>query len=983
MHSFLFWRNWIKDYRVIWYVLAATFVSAVVLMWYFYFATPGSAISWNKLQEQKTVETTLHSFQTGPFQLTVPAESYVILEYFSGGSVHHNMASSNLFLVVLAISVIILLSIISVLDRFWYFAAMSLFIIFIMALRFEVLRIFGFRSVWVGITILVVYLLASFYFKYLRPHTSFLIRFTCFSALTSALAAVIYFFSGVDDPSLHLIITSYTPALILTVIFILIVSHEIMVSFVYMTSQGATGNNAKHFTLISIIYLVNIIITACHEMGVVDWNFVYINIYLLLTISGFLAIWGFRLREAQYENIVPFAPFGAYFITALGAIALATVAQYLANANDASLKVIRDITIFSHAGFGIIFFIYFFSNFLVMMGNGLPVYHLLYKPNRMPYFTFQFAGIIATLAFVFYSNWREYVYHATAGFYNYVGDLYLRQDNEAFGMSFYEQSRNRAFQNNRANYALGNLKLTRLDFEGAIRNYELSNGKRPTEFSLANEGNLSLWTNRYFDGIKYLRKAHERMPESARISSNLGYFYAKVHAIDSANYFLSQAMDDPNTKATAELNFLAMAAAEYIPVQVDSVFKFFDKNSLSVAANGVALSTLLGQRISPGIDPLKETTLNLYSATYLNNYIIHNARDLDTTFTSRASRIISDTVNSAYSEALKASLAFAYYHQGRTFKALETLGELVFLSQEYGGKYNYTMGLWALEQGSPELAASYFQYAVDADYKLGKFYYAIALTEARQVNQALMAWDSVAAQNDVATQQIAEQIIRILNVTTPNAMQLSDPEKYQFCRYKLALSDSINFERLVNSFGNANYKAQALLDRSDALLRADRLPEAIRTFNKIGGIQLTDKKLFESVNFAELRMLAIRNEVRAIANQINKGINFDKAHQLEKILYTALLNAANGDAKQAALQFEYLGKSNPFFEEGIIAAAEFFRNQNAESHKAYDILVNSIYVNPKSIRLLKAYIAEARRMGYDEYADSAQATLTELERNVY
>jgi hypothetical protein len=618
-----------------------------------------------------------------------------------------------------------------------------------------------------------------------------------------------------------------------------------------------------------------------------------------------------------------------------------------------------------------------------MMGNGLQVYHLLYKPNRMPYFTFQFAGLIATLAFVFYSNWREYVYHATAGFYNYVGDLYLRQDNEAFGISFYEQSRNRAFQNNRANYALGNLKLSRLDFEGATRNYELSNGKRPTEFSLVNEGNLALWTARYFDGIEYLREAHKRMPESGRISNNLGYFYTKVHAVDSANYFFSQARDHAYAKASAESNFLAMAASEYIPVQADSVLKLFDNKSTGVAANAVALSTLLRQSITPGIDPLKEPTLDLYSATYLNNYIIHNAKNLDSAFVAKAYKIASDTLNSDYSEALKGSLAFAYYHQGQVFKALEVLGELVFLSQEYGGKYNYTMGLWALEQGSPELAASYFQHAVEANYKEGKFYFAIALTEARQINQAMMAWDTVSAQNDVATQQFGERLIRILNINSANAMQLADPEKYQFCRYKLALSDSVNFDKLVNSFENVNYKAQALLDRTNALLRADRLRDAIRTFNKISGLQLTDKKLFEAVNFTELRMLAIRNEVRAIANQINKGVSFEKSRELEKVLYSALLNAANGDSKQATIQFDYLGKSNPFFEEGILAASEFFRNQNAKSHKAYDILVNSIYVNPRSIRLLKAYILEAKRLGYDEYADSAQQTLSELERNIY
>lgn len=982
MHSFAFWKNWIKDYRMIWYLLCVMFLTSLVLMWYFNITTPASAIQWERLQEQKTIETSIHNFQAGPFQLTVPAESYVILEYFSGGNVEHNMFATNAFLIILALSVVVLISLISVLERFWYFAAMSVFILLILTIRFEVLKIFGFRGIWIGIVIVGIYIAASFYFKYLRPHTSFLIRIGTFFLITTLLAASIVFFAEVDHPALHLMITAYTPALILTLLFVIVVSHEIMVSFVYITSQTSSQSNAKHFTIISLIYLLNVIITALHEMGSIDWNFLYINIYLLLTISTVLALWGFKIREPQYENVLPFAPFGAYFIIALGAIAMITTAQFLANANDAALKVVRDIIIFSHAGFGIIFFLYFFSNFLAMMAEGRSVYELLYRPNRMPYFTFQFAGLIATLAFVFYSNWKEYVYHSTAGFYNYVGDLYILQENESFGISFYEQSRSRAFQNNRANYALANLKVSRLDFEGAKKHYELSNRKRPTEFSLINEGNLPLWTGRYFDGIKYLRQAAEDFPESGRISNNLGYYYTKVHAIDSANYFLGNAREHQESRAAAETNFLAMAATEYLPIQVDSVVKLFEHETPGVAANAVALSTLLRQPIKLAADPLKEKILNLYSATYLNNYIVHNAKTLDTTFISKAYAIASDTLNGSFSEALKASLAFAYYHQGQVFRALEILGELSYLSQEYGGKYNYTMGLWAMEQNSPELAASYFQYAVDADYKQGKFYYAIALSEAKKINEAIMAWDSVAAQNDVATQQIAEQIIQVLNVNASQAVTLPDPEKYQFCRYKLPLSDSITFNRIVNSFQNVNYKAQALLDRTNALLKADRLIEAISTFNKISGLQLTDKKLFESINFTELRMLAIRNEVNAIAKQINKGVNFDQSHQLEQILYSALLNST-ADVKKATMQFEYLSKSNPFFEEGILASADFFRKQNPESPKAYDILVNSIYVNPKSIRILKAYADEAERNGFDEYAASARERLAELQRDIY
>ena len=84
------------------------------------------------------------------------------------------------------------------------------------------------------------------------------------------------------------------------------------------------------------------------NLVVIEWNFIYINLYLLLTISALLGLWGFSQRESMYRNIFPFAPYGAYFFLCLGAICFATTGNLLSNANDPALKIIRDGIIFSH-----------------------------------------------------------------------------------------------------------------------------------------------------------------------------------------------------------------------------------------------------------------------------------------------------------------------------------------------------------------------------------------------------------------------------------------------------------------------------------------------------------------------------------------------------------------------------------------------------------------------------------------------------------
>lgn len=977
MPSIIFWRSWTGQYKKIWLAIAAAFIFSMGFMWFSYFQGAEGVIHWEKVQEQKIIETTVHNFRLGPFQLTVPGESYVIFEYLQGSDLHHNTTSSYIFLSVMMVCAMMLLTVITTLERIWFFTGMSLFILFVISLRLDVFHVFGLQGIAIPTGVLVAYLATGFYFKSIRPDINFPARFASFILLTILCGLAVYFFSEIPFPMLQLAITAYIPALILSILFIIMIAHEIMASFIYITSQGGS-KNLRHFSIISFIYLLYVIITSLHEIGYLQWDIIYINLYLLVSISAILGLWGFKLRENLYENIFPFSPLGGCFFLALGAICLSTLGQLLGNANDATLKVLRDIIIFTHAGFGIIFMMYVFSNFMAMMADNLPVYKVLYKPNRMPYFTFRFAGIIVTLAFIFVSHWRDYVYHSTAGFYNYVADLHMMQQNETLGRAFYELSTSNAYQNNRANYALAMIKASRLDFEEAHANLQQANGKRPTDFSLVNEGNLHLWVKKYFPAIDTYRAAEQRQP-SPSLSNNLAFAYARIHNLDSAIYYIGEARKDKLTKSSAEANFFALIAAEYLPVETDSILETFNNTSAGVVSNALAAATLFRQPFNIKKDPLADKQLDLYSATLLNNYIIRNAETLDTTFTTRAYAIADDSVNFTFSEALKASLSYAFYHQGNIYKAQQILAELTYLTQSYKGKYNYILGLWALEQGSPENAHVYFKHAVEANYKQAKLYDAIALTEAGKLDEAMIAWDSVKSNGDDAEQAMADRVQRILTLDAAQALKLGDMEKYQYARYVVSVSDTAYFSRLSNTFNNPDYKAQALLDMSQKQFNAGRTIPAIRFFNQISGLSLTDKKLYDEIHYFELRMLASRGEIRSLTRQINKEITFDSTRILEKMLYTALVNEASGDLKAAEKNYTILGSWNPYFEEGIIAAANFFRNQDGDSVKPYDILAEAIQINNNSVRLLRAYAEEASRQGFEEYAESVRQRLIEME----
>jgi hypothetical protein len=981
MQTRWFWKNWPTDFRFIVYGLGMLLLIAFLLMVVAYLLGPGNVIDWTTFQYQVTRETISHAFEVGSFEFFIPIESYLTFEYFNGSRVTPNTGASYFFLFALISCALVLLSVITTLERFWFISGIGLFVLFMVSLRFEVLRVFNLTDRTVPIIIITLFALVAFYLNTLRSSTPFLARVLVFTTLTLLVAACFYFFSQVDYPFLHLATSAYVPGLILSVIFILMVAHEIMAGFIYVTSSGTSSSKSlRHFMVITVIYLGNLLLAYLHEAALIDWDFLYINPYLLMTVSILLGIWGFRQRENLYENILPFNPYGAYLVVALSIITLSTTGMLLGNHNDVGLKVIRDVIIFSHLGYGVIFFIYVVSNFMVMMAENLPAWKVLYKPTRMPYFTFRFAGLIATMAFVFYSGWREYVYYSTAGFYYQLADLYQLMDQRAIAEAYHQQARKYVAVNNRTNYILGLQESSRNDFKKAHNSYELANTKRPTPYSMANDANLFIIEGSYFEGINAMRQASEKFGSSGILQNNSGYAYARIHKLDSALILFDQSRQHKHSRAVAEANFFALIGNEYLPVNIDSLYRQFSSANPFTLSNALAGATQFQQSLNTSIDLSTFTRLEPATAALLNNYVVHHVKSLDTAFVNKAFRIANDSANADYSEALKATLAHAFYHQQNVTQALSAMAELAFLSQIMQGKFNYIAGLWALEQGSPELAISYFEYAVMFNYKEARLYNTLALAEAGYLSRALAEADSLLKNPNEDIQQIGRQLKKIITLPAAELNNLNDLEKYQFCRYRLTARDTVLFNRIVSTIGDNDLKVEALLDMSERQYDLMDMPAAIRYLNQTGGIPVRNKKLVERIQHHELIMLAARGEIRTLTQQINAGVDFRHDRSLEKLLYQALLQEVNSDTLAAEKNYAILANYNPFFEAGIIAASRFYKRHSEDVLKPYRILAEAIQVNTSSYRLWMAYRDEARAVGFDRQADDAQAEMDAIKQ---
>ena len=95
-----------------------------------------------------------------------------------------------------------------------------------------------------------------------------------------------------------------------------------------------------------------------------------------------------------------------------------------------------------------------------------------------------------------------------------------------------------------------------------------------------------------------------------------------------------------------------------------------------------------------------------------------------------------------------------------------------------------------------------------------------------------------------------------------------------------------------------------------------------------------------------------------------------------------MIAESSGDTVTAKKNYRILSTYNPYFEEAVIASANFFRKHNG-GFSAYNILAEAIQINANSIRLLKAYAVEAEQKGFDEYAYNARLRVRELEASQF
>ncbi|MBL6446442.1 hypothetical protein JMN32_08990 [Fulvivirga sp. 29W222] len=972
MQSKFFWKHWSAPYKQLYIGLITIALTSLAWFGYNYLTGPDAILGWDIMAKTEHINVLIDSFKIGPFSLTTSANNTLFLQQYNGSAPNINTTSYYTFLGVSTVCIILLLTIVTTLPRFWYFVGIALFAVVLVNFKFELLLLFESEKK-LGLTLaLVLYLPASYFFNSIKPNTSFITRLASFAGVTAILAVIIGLFSSVDTPFLYLATYGMINPLIISLIFILIVAHEIIAAFIYLlTSSGTgTGKNAiSHFYIITTIYLANLVLAYLYETHVINWDFIYVNLFLLLLISTILGIWGFRQREEQYKYLFNFYPFGAIAFLAMAICCFLTLGHFMATFNDPAIEIFRDFIIYSHLGYGAIFVIYITSNFLDPLKRNLQVYKVLYKPTSMPYFTFRLAGLIAFIAFMVKSNWEVPVNQGISAYYNGIGDLHWQNNESGLAETYYEEAAIFGYNNHKSHYMLGHIALQRKDDVKAAVYYKAAIAKNPTPQSYVNLSNIYMEQSRFFDALFALNQGLEMAPDNGAILNNIGITYAKTNIIDTAAFYLNEAYEQRKTRQAAGSNLLALIAQNDININPDSVLAGFDISEDKISVNN---SFVLKNKAQQHYDYDKsffpqDSSLSFLDASIVYNEAFNQLFSSDSLEISLLKKYTDYANNINFSEKLKLAAYLNLYKNKQVSHAFKQLNWLANTSTFNAGEYFNMVGLWALEQEAPYVAADYFKWATDRNFNNAKFNLAIALTEDQKIEEAKAVWLELLQIGDNKVKDISKNMLTVLSADEATYNKASDQQKHLYLRYLLDYSDTTTFDQLIETVENTDIKGQAILDMSKKLWRKGMDSKAIEYYGRLTGTEINDPVLFDKIQWYELKMLAAQGNIRGLSTKINQGIEFDNEHQLEKLYFTALINEASSDTTKAEQNYKLIAYRNPFMEEMTIAAANYLGIK--DKFEAYNILLNGIEINPKSVKLLKAYILQCARVQLNNYAE--------------
>ncbi|TXK37562.1 hypothetical protein FVR03_15085 [Pontibacter qinzhouensis] len=985
MKNYKFWESWDTDIRYPYLFLMGLATVALLLGAFHYVTGDSYAFAWDKLPSLDVVQVPVQEITRLLEPLTLYADSYLVSEQYDVAPPAVNTVAAMLFLGGLAICIAFYTAAISTMKQLPYFAGMLLLMLLLASFTLDDLDIFG-QSFGQTTLLVCIALLAvtSYIFHSFYPDTRFSIRILTLLLVITFIGALIFSEANTSPVliALHLVNYSSLATLVATLLFMIWVSYENVNALLWVNTQASKPErrfSIWQFVLVSLLYLLNLLLLYLRHVGYIKADLFYVNAYFLFLLSTVAGFWGMRQREAFYGKLFRFKPTGAILYLVFATISFLSIGYAFATSND-SLKVLyHDLIVYTHLAFGVMFFIYVMLNFGKLLEDRLQVYKVVYEPRRLPLYTLYTMGSIILAILVMRTQYRTYFY-AYAGYYNYLGDLYLASENPVLAESFYKQSDLYDLNNVKANYSLAGIYRASLQPNKEILRLKDAISKRPNPKLYVRLANLYEGKKFFFEKQYVLLQGAEAFPNSGELYNNLAMLYANTSVTDSVEYYFRLAQEYSSDNDFIRSNRLAFYTNQAMPDKLKEVLEESRSGKYKpLQSNLATVRLLLGQPADGKMAPAPDSLGQVEDFTLFYNNAISSLATADTSSIRHIDKYLANPANQLFQEDLLFLKGMVHHAAGRPVEARRILENLAGTSDTRSGYYYHVLGIWLMEERNYRTAAGYFKLAKDHGASAQAFLaHGYALTLAYQSPDALEALDEVAFTEQEEPVEVARALRTLLEQPVDSVIaNASDNDKVQ---YLLAYLPSFTVEEvdaLVKSVQEKELRRVALVTRIDYFLLNRRWRLAHDAIKEAGSVLRPEDELRSKLNMQQMKLWLYTKNHDALLNRMN-NLYLNPRDKRQKLYFSAKIADVRGRQQEAEQKYKQAVTMLLYDEEVVEAAADFFARTYPTELEAYNILLDGVTYNPNSARLYKAYALESLKQGLSSYANQALITLQRL-----
>ncbi|MFN0050300.1 MAG: tetratricopeptide repeat protein [Cytophagales bacterium] len=977
-----FWKSWDKSSRNIYLFSLVLFVATLLFAIFFAFQGHDNLIKWKPLDQYESIKVAIDSFDLGIFTIPVEADAKIVFSLLTGTAPEINLVAVWVFFIVVNIALLLALTSFTFLNN-WLFYAGS-FVVLLSYVFQQPDLLFSASDLRKFILMIPIVFLGgiSYYFFAYSNAKSFTNRFLIIAAVAVLYFSGIFYFAHNQLSILYLTNYGTMAFVIIAIGFIFLVSFEILYFFLFVISntKGAgTRNGTLQFVLVYVLYSLNLLMQYLKNRGVIQFDLVFINPFIILLFSSIVGIWGFKERSEMFKNTLPFSPTGAIIYISWAIIAAATVGYCYFSANDPVIEVFEDTILFTHIGFGFGFFLYVAWNYYEWINKQAQVHKMIYSFRWVTFLIVYAIGSVVVLAFFYYSN--MFIYRQfQAGYHNFLGDIYYRESDLPVAERYYKDAEGWEFQNHKTNYALATIYQRQNRLPEALNFYRRANLKQPSAYAFANLAVMKYLQGRELESILDIKDGIAAFPNDGALKINLGLFYERIHFPDSSFYYFKNAEKDISMQQFASSNQKALFAKyKIVPKDEDESVSVENKSNQFIT-NELAHTFIVGKPIEKVSlrSLLKDTIVDEQTFALVNNFILKTkAEYADSSSMGTLNEMIASDTNIVFKTDLLYIKAIADNYRNKPYEAAKAV-DLLQLSNEYSaGKYLNTMGLWALEQRNFRFASNIFQLAIDKGFEDATLNKAIAQAELHNFVDMIGTLQGLQNSTDTSVKIIVEKLFAIAKPLTYSQLVISEDEvKAAFLHYQgNKLSDSEK-QNLFYGIYDKNAKLKAGVALFDYYYQKKNI--------EICGEILTEltKESYPSttlsvLNLRLLQYLALKNNAVELAKATASHKLIGK--ELIYLPYFQAIAAENARDNIAAAEKHTVAFTNcAFNEEVVLQAAGFFANKMNDQKKAFNILLDGVAMNPYSVPLWEAYCLQSVAYGLPKFGENGLESLKPL-----